>query len=452
MFDCIPSTWGIKQPSNVYQTLDGLTPNNFTPRIDGEKGKFTMKNPKLNMFGAMDSVPENAGKVKGFEQVKRDFETALASGGDYSKSIMDLSAAIAFSVVRKCLDPQRKTATDRGAVSDSGQNPAMLDLRRGIAADVKLLDNTREAADKATQATLNQDGDPVTVTADKDAKAALNALIGETLSDGIDLIQTAACALLEQAADHAGGPGWLDRPYTHKRLTKTVYTRMDTPPEYKDVETAPIQEVYREVRRAVQGSRAMQTDPRNGYSYIAELTEDGAETIYRRLQKYANLGGYACNGKPSDYTPGAPTGYGTGDGLYTTDEQTAREKAAIVEALDLTPRQREVLEYRLRGVPHAEIGKALNVTEQAVYNTVYRLQDKMYTIGKFPKGWTPESREGAADKAVAVVKMDTEGHIIARYKSASAASATTGINAGNIRMVANGKRSTAGGFRWALDK
>ena len=32
-----------------------------------------------------------------FEQVKRDFETALASGGDYSPALLDLSTAVAFS-------------------------------------------------------------------------------------------------------------------------------------------------------------------------------------------------------------------------------------------------------------------------------------------------------------------------------------------------------------------
>lgn len=132
----------------------------------------------------MDSVPENGGKVKDFEQVKRDFETALASGKDYGPQLMDLSTAIAHSVVRKCLDPQRKTAPTQYKVSNNGFNPAMDELRRGIAADVQLLDSTAKAADKATKATLDKDGDPVTVTADKDAENAVNALIDRTLSDG----------------------------------------------------------------------------------------------------------------------------------------------------------------------------------------------------------------------------------------------------------------------------
>lgn len=41
-----------------------------------------MKNTKVNMFGAMGSVPENSGKVNDFEQAERDFETAHAGGDD----------------------------------------------------------------------------------------------------------------------------------------------------------------------------------------------------------------------------------------------------------------------------------------------------------------------------------------------------------------------------------
>ena len=170
-----------------------------------------MKNPKLNMFGAMDSVPENGGKVNAFEQVKRDFETAHSSGGDYTTQLLNLSTAIARSVVRKCLDPQRKTAGEQYKVSDNGINPAIDDLRRGIAADVHLLDLTAANADKATKTTFDENGDFVTVTADKDAENALNALMGDTLSDGMDLVQTACAALLEQDSEHADGPGWLDQ-------------------------------------------------------------------------------------------------------------------------------------------------------------------------------------------------------------------------------------------------
>ena len=325
-----------------------------------------MLNAKLNMFGDNGSVPENAGKVKDFEQVKRDFETALNSGKDYGPQLLDLSTAIAYSVVRKCLDPQRKTAPARYVVSDNGYNPAMDDLRRGIAADAALLDSTQTAADKAIRATLDKDGEPVTVTADKDAETALNALIDRTLTDGIDLIQTAAVALLEQAADHADGPGWLDRPYSVRRLSRRVYIRAEDSAAYRDDTTTPAQEVYRAVRRAVQESRAVQTDPRNGYTYIEDLTADGLDVIYYRLQKYADLGGYNVNGN------------------YTADRQTMTEYNAIMGKLNLTARQAEVLALRMRGHGYKAIATYLGVTKRAVSKTMEQIQKKALAIGLIP--------------------------------------------------------------------
>ena len=146
-----------------------------------------------------------------------------------------------------------------------------------------------------------------TETVDKDAEKAVAALVGETLSDGIDLVNAAALAILEQAAEHADPAApWLDTPYTTRRLSRRVYIRTEDSRAYRDETTTPIQEVCRAVRQAVQDSRATQTDPRNGYTYI-EDNENGLETIYYRLHKYADLGGYNC------------------DGNYTADRQTVED-------------------------------------------------------------------------------------------------------------------------------
>lgn len=322
--------------------------------------------------------------LRDFEQVKRDFETALDSGKEYGPQLLDLSTVFAYSVVNKCIDPQRKTAADRDSVSDNGQNPAMLALKRGITFDRRTLDNTQTAANAATRCTLNKDGDAVTETVDSDAAAALAALIGETLSDGIDLVQTAACALLEQAADHADGPGWLDRPYTVRRLSRRVYIRETDSAAYREDTTTPAQEVYRAVRRAVQESRAVQTDPRNGYTYIEDLTADGLDVIYYRLQKYADLGGYAHNGQDGDTLPGSPAGYGQGGGHYTADRQTVTDYNAIVEKLNLTDRQGEVLRLRMQGKGYKAIATYLGVTQRAVAKTVEQVQKKALAIGLTP--------------------------------------------------------------------
>lgn len=303
-----------------------------------------------------------------FDTVKREFEQAMNAGGDYSAPLFDLATAVAYSVLNKCLDPQRKTAPARDAVSDNGQTPALADMKRGIFFDRLTLDNTRKAADKATRIAYNDAGDLVTETADKAAAVALAGLVGETLSDGIDLVQTAALAILEQAADHATGAEWLDKPYSVRRLSRRVYIRLDDSAAYRDETTTPIQEVYKAVRRAVQESRAVQTDPRNGYTYIDGLTPDGLDTVYFRLGKYADLGGYNC------------------DGNYTTGAQTVEDAAALVERMGLTDRQAQILRLRMQGKGYKAIATYLGVTQRAVAKTVAQIQSKAAAVGLTPDG------------------------------------------------------------------
>lgn len=300
-----------------------------------------------------------------FEQVKRAYETALFQGKDSTQELTDLATAVAYSVLNKCIDPQRKTAADRETVSDNGYNPALVQLKRGIAADLATLDNLRTATNKATRMTHNADGDLVSDVVDKDADRAAAALVGETLSDGIDLVNAAALAILEQAAEHAAAPAWLDTPYTVRRLSRRVYIRAEDSRAYRDETTTPIQEVYRAVRQAVQDSRATQTDPRNGYTYI-EDSADGLETIYYRLHKYADLGGYDCNGN------------------YTADRETVTEYETLVERLDLTDRQAQVLRLRMQGKGYKAIATYLGVTQRAIAKTVEQVQKKALAIGLAP--------------------------------------------------------------------
>lgn len=311
-----------------------------------------------------------AAPVSTFETVKRNFETAYAAGGDYTAALLDLSQAVAYSTLNKCIDPQRKTATDRDSVSDNGHNPALLEVKRGIYFDRTTLDNTAAAAAKATRNSYNGEGDVVTEIADHAAYDALVSLMGETLSDGIDLVNTAALALLEQAADHAAAIGWLDAPYTTRRLSKKVYIRASDSAAYADIETTPIQEAYRAVRRAIQNSRAIQTDPRNGYSYIEDITPDGLDTIYFRLQKYADLGGYNV------------------DGNYTADRQTMDDYNALIERLELSDRQAQVLRLRMQGRGYKAIGTYLGIDPANVKRTMKQVQAKAEKIGLTPNGQT----------------------------------------------------------------
>ena len=307
-----------------------------------------------------------------FETLKRTFETDRQD----ADALYSLSTAIAYSVLKKCIDPQRKAAQEAATVSNSGHNPALLALKQGIGADRRALASLDYCTEKATRQTYNADGDRTTEIADRTAFDALNGLVNETLSDGLDLVQTAALALLEQAAEHAdSGAEWLDRPYTVRRLSKRVYIKATESAAYREEETTPIQEVYRAVRKAVQDSRAAQADPRNGYSYIEDLTADGLDTIYFRLGKYADLGGY------------------NSDGRYTTDKQAVTDYNAVIERLNLSDRQAVIVRLRMQGRGYKAIASYLGVTHNAVINAMKKVQAKAEKIGFTPEMWAEMTAE-----------------------------------------------------------
>lgn len=321
-----------------------------------------------------------------FDTLKRNTEKALAIGGDVAAAaLMQFGLAMAGIAVAKYTDPQRKTAVERDTVSNNGMNPALVSLRREIFSDVAALNNLRDAMNTALEIRFNQDGDALTAVSDKSAWKRADVLSRERLGDGMDLVQDVALAILEQqAAGRAIGENWLDTQYTERKLDRRVIIREDESAAYHDESITPSQAAFRTVGRAIEASRAMQTDPRNGYTYIEELTADGLDTVYRRLGKYSDLAGYAYNGHISDMA-GAPSGWDTGDGLCTADRQTAMDMSALVSRLELTDRQAQILKYRLRGMGYKAIATRLGVTPRCISMTLERVGKRAKEIGLTPE-------------------------------------------------------------------
>lgn len=315
-----------------------------------------------------------------FAKLLRAYEHATATGADTAAPLYALATACAMSVLKKVIDPQRQTATDRETVSNSGLSPALVAIRRGILADLDTLEKLTAAHNAAYSLQYNAAGDLVQVVVDKAAEKAAAALQSETLSDGLDLVNAAAVAILEQTAEHAtAAPGWMEQPYTLRRLSCRVLVRADDAAKWESVETSPIREVYRAIRREVQNSRAMQTDPRNGYSYIEDTAADpdstATETIYRRLHKWADLGGYTQSGHYDAH------GNASRGGLYTADAQTAADYAATLAALNLTERQATIVKLRMSGYGYEAIATYLGISKGNVCTILARLRTKCEKIG-----------------------------------------------------------------------
>lgn len=316
-----------------------------------------------------------------FNALKRAYELDANA-----ENLEALAKACAASVVAKCIDPQRKSATASAKVSDGGYNPAMIKLRRAIQADTALLENTRKASEVRTfSERVNSDGD---IVYEKIPHAAdrINALIQNNLGDGADLVQTAIVAILEQQSEHgADCVEWLEARYIKREPKRKVLIQREDTAAYIERETTPIQEVFRAVRRAVEETAAVKSASER-FIYIDEYadSDNGAEDrLYRRLKLYSDLGGAACNGSISSMA-GAPSGHDKGNGLYTAGETEYFEYYELRDKLNLTARQEQILALREKGYGYKAIASYLGVKSETVKTVLKRLQKQVEAAGFMP--------------------------------------------------------------------
>lgn len=302
--------------------------------------------------------------LRQYEKEYNNDKTSVA----FSNVLDELATAVAYSVIKKCLDPQRKGRKD-GEVSNSGCNAQLDEVRRSIYRDKNTLKNIDYSCKEAYITTYNEDGDRVTKTKDSDYRHAYNKLTQQTLGDGLDLVHVAMVALLDESekADRTK-ENFLENTYKARRLKKKVWIKSaDSVNGWETVETSPIKEVYKAVRREVSNSRSLNIDPSNGYLYLEDLATDEESneetTIYRRLNKFSDLAGNV-----TDYN-GAVT-------FETVDSASVDKYENMVDALELTARQAKVLELRMGGYGCVAIGTYLGVKEESVISVLKTIQKK----------------------------------------------------------------------------
>lgn len=322
----------------------------------------------------------NTTTAPAFSDLLRAYENAVLTDSDTAPALLALATATAHSVLKKCIDPQRKTAPEKETTSNNGISPALVAVKRGIMADLATLEKLDTASNKATALQFNKAGDLVSVVVDKNAEKAVDRLMRETLSDGLDIVNTAVVAILEMTADHAeNGAGFMEIPFETRRICRKVYIKAEDTAKWETVTITPIQEVYRAVRREIQNSKAVQTDPRNGYLYIEDTTadpdSDKTETIYRRLQKWADLGGY------------------TRYGHYTADPQTLADYETVLALLNLSDRQAKIVSLRMQGYGKKAIATYLGIDKNNVLRTLRQVQAKCESIGFSPAMWAEMTAE-----------------------------------------------------------
>lgn len=288
-----------------------------------------------------------------------------SNSAQFTEVATDLATAVAFSVLRKCLDPQAKS----GKPSNSGCNPQLDEVKRSIYRDTNTLKNIDYSCKKAFITVYNEDGDRQTKTADSDYRYAYNKLTQQTLGDGLDLVNTAIVSLLDECTKvDTTAENFLETVYTVRRLKKKVWIKVeDSVNGWETVETSPIREVYKAVRREVANNRSLNIDPSNGYMYLEDLTADeesNEETvIYRRLNKYSDLAGNV-------------TDFNGAVKFETVDSASVTDYDTMVEKLELTTRQAQILQLRMSGYGYIAIATYLGVNEKSVRDVLKTVQKK----------------------------------------------------------------------------
>lgn len=310
----------------------------------------------------------------------------------YADALTAFGTVCARSVLKKVIDPKTKeqSTTDptkyvlKDRLTDSGFNPLLVQMQRDLTRSARDLDRLEYANDNATDLEFTTDGEYKSKTVDSTLASAAAALARENLADGLDLVNDAIVSILDEMQKQKERDPLLpidfERPYTVRRLKRKVWIKEnDSVNGWETVETSPIREVYKAIRRAIASSKAVQADPKNGYSYIQDFVTDGdadsdPTVIYRRLPKYADLGGAArdFNGQET---------------FYTTDSETVDRYYDIIAALNLNDRQRAVIELKTRGYGNKAIATYLGITENSVKGLTNRIRAKAEKIGFTPSMW-----------------------------------------------------------------
>lgn len=302
--------------------------------------------------------------LRQYEKEYNNDKTSVA----FSNVLDELATAVAYSVIKKCLDPQRKGRKD-GEVSNSGCNTQLDEVKRSIYRDKNTLANIDYSCKQAFVTVYNEDGDRQTKTKDSDYRYAYDKLSQQTLGDGLDIVHVAMVALLDESekADRTK-ENFLENTYNVRRLKKKVWIKSeDSMNGWETVETSPIKEVYKAVRREVANNRSLNIDPSNGYLYLEDLATDEESneetTIYRRLNKFSDLAGNV-------------TDFNGAVKFETVDANSVTDYDTMVEKLELTARQAKILELRMGGYGYVAIATYLGVNEKSVRDVLKTVQKK----------------------------------------------------------------------------
>ena len=408
-----------------------------------------MKNENKNAVSSMKKI---AVKSAAFEALKRAAEID-------ENAIFPLAVSIAFSNLNTALDPQRKTAVDSPAVSNSGMDKKLNRAKAELAIAVNQINSLNTTAKeknikKKIVKSFDKSTGKISVSVKADEKGTIEAnpedierlnacLLNETIDGiGLELVSEISLSILESREKY-GNPGekWLEKDVTIRKPKKTVFASLDEKPVFVEEVVKPIQLAYRAGANFINRQRAVK--------------DRIADTVY--LDMFSD----------SDNLPGELS-YSLDSCVLKVNSTYSslanlEEVESLISRMDLTKREAKILRWTLDGMDcyafDSESGKKerihienpseellsvkLNVSDRTVRNTKASIQKKASEIGLSP------ARLVELKKAAKIQQISPDtGKTVAIFDSRTAAAKATGIDKSNILKALSGKWNFAGGYIW----
>lgn len=329
--------------------------NAFTPYQ-----KYNNGNLSINRIHTVLDAKKESTKVTSDSSNYNGLDTSelykrYASGDDSTELLIEMGTRIAYSVLKRLINE----------VYDS----TLVGVRRDVTHAKHNIENIDRLSNSVYSLIYSKDGDLVQTVNNKSDRVAFEKIVLDNLGVGYDLVNTAIIAILEQTEKHGRD---LEKKFTERRLKRKVYVKYESSVNgWETVETTPIQEIYREVRREIDKNGSLKISSHK-YVYVEDFSYDAesgdGDFFYRQLGLCSDLGGYA-----TDYN-GANT-------VYTADDETVENMEDLIESLNLTARQSQILELRLKGYGHKAIATYLGVTQRAIAKTVEQIRKKAIASG-----------------------------------------------------------------------
>lgn len=199
---------------------------------------------------------------------------------------------------------------------DSGQSPLILAIRKDIQEDTKLRNITEYSENLAKVTMWSERSEKfLPYKLDSDLVKANGKLVAQAFGEGLDLVHTAATAIMEvsyrvQKELGALGPDFLDAPlvdYKHGRRTASSVTGIDALRQnYKPKTKAAVQLAYADTSLYIRSHATIDGKPKNSATWISldtvESTDDQSgkaamlDYIYFRIGATSDLYGDLIDG------------------------------------------------------------------------------------------------------------------------------------------------------------